>query len=268
MEAKVKFFQILFFLCLTLTSIAQEVRFSGIKIFVHDLELAEDFYQKNLNLKIASRSKNTISLNSNAWPIVLEKSEESAVGNYPNEARTGLSFQTYKLLLTIDALRNQEVTLHDSLLSRNGVGIHIPFEDPSGNVFTTIEVQIRPVQMFEGLNVYNTGVTISDMDAAVHFYEKILGYEELSRNYLPDALPLKHSDGSFAFMIHYKESLMKNSASYGKHSQVVLMMEAEDLEQIKSKLEVENISFTSKKDRIICRDPEGNFVEIKENSTP
>ncbi len=246
----------------------QAIRFTGLRIFVNDLKEAEGFYTKTLNLEVTDRNKQRITLNSNTWPIILEVAEGKTVGNYPNAARTGLSFQTYKLLPRIDDLRDQGVMLHDSLLNRNGVGISIPFEDPSGNVISAIEVQIREIESFEGLRIYNTGVTIADMDAAIHFYEKILGYEEWSRNYLPDALPLKHSDGSFAFMIHYKKGLQKNLAVYGKHSQIVLMMETQDLDQIKLRLKNERISFTSKSDRIVCRDPEGNFIEITGNSTP
>ncbi len=266
-----KYLAFYFFLCIGDVSNSQEkpvVRFTGIKIFVHDLQTAQDFYTNHLNLEFISKQEDQIMLNTNTWPIILEKAKGKATGNYPNEARTGLSFQTYKLLPRIDDFRDQGVVLHDSLLSRNGVGISIPFEDPSGNVFTSIEVQIRPIEAFEGLQIYNTGVTISDMDAATHFYKNILGYEEWSRNYLPAALPLKHSDGSFAFMIHYKEGLKKNTSSYGKHSQIVLLMETDDLDPVKSKLEKENISFTSKNDRIVCRDPEGNYVEISTNSAP
>ncbi len=245
-----------------------ELRFNGIKIFVHDLSAAEDFYTETLGLDAATKSKDQVTLATNAWPIILEKVGGTAAGNYPSAARTGLSFQTYKLLPRIDALRRQGVSLYDSLLSRNGVGISIPFRDPSGNVLNTIEVQIREIEQFEGVRIYNTGVTISDMDAAIRFYEEILGFEEWSRNYLPDALPLKHTDGSFAFMIHYKEGLQKNSTAYGEQSQIVLMMKTTKLEELKSKLRKEKVKFESKKDGIVCRDPEGNFVEIVKSSVP
>ncbi|MEP5610963.1 MAG: VOC family protein [Cyclobacteriaceae bacterium] len=240
-----------------------EIKFAGVKIFVTDLQIAEDFYTNNLGLQVSARNAKEVELKTNQWPITLALAKERSADGYPSNARTGLSFQTHKLLPQIDNFRKMGVKLHDSLLSRNGVGISIPFEDPFGNVMTILEVQIRDVERFEGVKVYNTGVTIADMDAATAFYEGVLGFEEWSRDYLPDALPLKHFDGSFAFMIHYKKGLKKNPAMYGKNSQIVLVMSTSNLDDVKSKLKSKGIQFESKKDRIIIQDQEGNLTEIE-----
>jgi len=254
----------------SLSIFAQEeskLTFTGIKIFVTDLQVAEDFYANVLGLEVSDRAANEVELKTNTWPITLALAKERSAPGYPNNARTGLSFQTYKLLPQIDRLRENGVKLYDSLLSRNGVGISIPFEDPFGNVMTIIEVQIREVEAFEGVRIYNTGVTIANMDAATQFYEGLLGFEEWSRNYLPDALPLKHSDGSFAFMIHYKDGLKNNANAYGQNSQIVLMMSVPNLGGLRSLLESREIQFDLKKDRLIVQDQERNFIEIRKNST-
>lgn len=239
-----------------------EVRFQGLKIFVTDLDEAKGFYQGILGFKVISNSKDQIEMESNAWPIFLEIVKDRAISGYPKHARTGLSFQTHKLLPQINNFQKLGVTLYDSLLSRNGVGISIPFEDPFGNVLNIIEVQIQEVPRFNSLRVYNSGVTIKDMDAAVEFYERILGFEEWSRDYLPEALPLKHSDGSFAFMLHYEEGLKKNLTVYEGNSQIVFMMQTSDPEKLKTVFNKKKIPYEVKGRKIICQDPEGNYIEI------
>ncbi|MEP1095435.1 MAG: VOC family protein [Cyclobacteriaceae bacterium] len=244
-----------------------ELKFTGVKIFVTDLKIAEDFYSRILGFKVSGQTESQLELETNTWPITLALASEMAAPGYPANARTGLSLQTHKLLPQIDAFREKGVKLHDSRLSRNGVGISIPFEDPFGNVMTIIEIQIREVVKFEGVKIYNTGVAIPNMDAATAFYEGILGYEEWSRDYLPAALPLKHSDGSFAFMIHYEKGLAKNANTYKKNSQIVLLMSTPNLESVKSGLNKESI-VESKKGFLVLRDPERNLVEVTESSKP
>jgi len=140
----------------------------------------------------------------------------------------------------------------------------VPIEDPSGNILHLIEVQIREVPFFTGLRVYNSGMVINEMTKALDYYENILGFEEWSRNYLPDAMPLKHKDGSFAFMVHQKKELDENSAIYGEHPQIVLILEVADILTYKSYLTGKNIKVAKKNDKLIIRDPEGNFIEVIE----
>lgn len=233
-------------------------RFHGLKMLVHDLDKAKAYYESILGFKVEANK-----LQTGSWPIYLEETSNPNHSKYPGEARTGLTLQTYKLLPQIDAMRSKGVVLKDSLLSRNGVGISIPFIDPSGNVLSLMEVQVRPISPFEGLTIYNTGVTISDMESAIAFYEGVLGFKEWSRNYLPDALPLKHGDGSFAFMIHYKKGLSDNRMKYPADAQMVIVIETQDLSLAATYFEEKDINFIRMNDRLVIRDPEGNNLEIR-----
>ncbi len=156
---------------------AVNARFQGLKIFVTNLNVAEEFYQNKLGFEVVAKNKNLIELKTNSWPIFLELAKDKSTAGYPNNTRTGLSFQTSKLLPRINELKEKGVIFYDSLLSRNGVGVGIPFKDPFGNVLNLIEVQIREVPLFAGLQIYNSGVTISNMEMAVEFYERLLGFE-------------------------------------------------------------------------------------------
>ncbi len=237
-----------------------EFRFHGLKIFVEDLEESRQFYSEELGFRPNADSKTIYE--TGAWPLYLEEAESSVSTKYPTESRTGLTVQTFKLLPRMERLRSQNVPFYDSLLARNGVGISIPFKDPSGNAINLMEVQVRPVPLFEGVKIYNCGVTVPDMDTAIDFYVGLLGFNEWSRNYLPAALPLKHGDNSFAFMIHYKEGITKSSVDYGEQPHFSLILETESLEKAKQFLSDEAIEFFEKESKIIARDPFGNYFEI------
>lgn len=239
-----------------------EFRFHGLKIFVDDLAVAESFYTDELGFSLAKKSDSQITLDTKSWPIYLEKSTRNQTSRYPDEARTGLTVYTYKLLPRIDSFRKNDVVLYDSLLSRNGVGISIPFNDPSRNVISLMEVQIREVPTFKEIRLYNTGVTTSDMESSIDFYENILGFEEWSRDYLPDALPLKHDDGSFAFMIHHRDGLTSNTLKHGDSPQMILIMQTPDLDKAGAYLKERDVEFTEEKELLICRTPSGNYIEI------
>ena len=254
-------------LAITLTPVTSQnaLRFYGLRIFVNSPDTTSRFYQENFGFEIAERTEKEIILETGSWPIYLEKSNDHITSSYPKVSRVGLTMETYKLLPRIDQFRLMGVSLYDSLLQRNGVGISIPFQDPSQNVLSLMEVQIRKVLSFEGLRIYNTGVTVGQMDEAMSFYEDILGLEEWSRKYLPDALPLKHKSGSFAFMIHYKKGLTKNQLAYGISPQMVLILATKNLKSFKKHLIENNITFNSLEDSIVCQDPAGNFIEILES---
>ena len=127
-----------------------------------------------------------------------------------------------------------------------------------------MEVQIRPVPAFENFKIYNTGITSSDMDKAISFYEQKLGFEEWSRDYLPQAMPLKHSDGSFAFMLHYKPNLRSRERELGKDSEINLLFSTSDLPAVVKVLQSKGISIIKHDGITAFKDPFGNICELIE----
>ncbi len=256
----------LIFLMATLAAelaVGQEVefRFHGLKIQVRDIETSKQFYGDVLGLRV-SQQDGKLNIMGQAFPIVIEQALFSSPSEYPCRSRTGLALQVDKLLPTIDQLRDKGVFIYDSLLARNGVGISIPFQDPAGNVLNLIEVQIYDPGAIGGLRVYNTGVTVSDLEAAIAFYQDVLGFEDWSRDYLPAALPLKHHDGSFAFMIHVKEGLSANEADFHSTPQMSLVLTTSDIHQAKNYLKGAKVKVIESGSSLICQDPSGNWVEI------
>lgn len=242
-----------------------EFRFEGIQLNVADLEQAHSYYRDVLGLEV-ERSSKAITVSGHAVPIVIKKAPQVNENVYPFESRLNVTFQVNKLLPAIDRLRKKGVQFYDSLLVRNGVGISIPFQDPFGNVLSLIEVQVVSTPPFQRLQVYNMGVTLSEFQKAISFYKDVLGFQEWTRNYLPNALPMKHRDGSFAFMLHFKKDLRPSKQRHHGAPGMILQLSCKDLSRAKTYLQSCQIPLELSDHSLICRDPQGNWVEIIQNN--
>ncbi len=242
------------------------LKMAGLKIYVDDLEMAEKFYVDFLGFKPLQKERSRLILKTNIYPIHIALSRERMDREITSESHTGMSLLVHKLLPSIEVVRSSGYKIYDSLLSRNGVGIDIPIEDPSGNLLHLIEVQIMEVPPFEGFRVYNSGITVSDINQAEELYIQKLGFEAWSRNYLPDALPLKHKDGSFAFMLHQDTSLNENTATYGITPQLNLMLTTPNLEVTKKILSESSVEYVDKEGKLLVKGPYQNLIEIIEST--
>lgn len=240
------------------------LKIHGVKVFVNDLSKAKGFYTSFLGLEEVSNGAHGMELSTGQYPIYLVRSQKHISRDLHVESHYGISFLVSKLMSAIDQARNEGHQLYDTMLSRNGVGIHIPISDPSGNLLHLMEVQVRKIPKFEGFRLYNSGSTLNDMPAAEIFYKKHLGFEDWSRDYLPDALPLRHSDGSFAFMLHENKELSLSTYQYGTSPGVVLMLEANNLEDLVSYLNEQNIKYEKQEDMVLIKDSNQNIIEIIE----
>lgn len=243
-----------------------QLRIHGVKIFVGDLNKSMEFYTKFLGLKEDTRDQKKAVLNTGQYPLYLIQSNIQAPRDLHVESHYGISFLTYKLLPAIDAARASGYTIFDTLLSRNGIGIHIPIEDPSGNLLHLMEVQVRDIPRFEGYRLYNSGTTVGNMTESEEFYTGMLGFSDWSRDYLPDALPLKHQDGSFAFMLHENNKLRPSTYMYGAYPGNMLMLETNDLKVFAQYLDSRKIEFQRLDNSILITDTNNNVIEIIESS--
>ncbi|MEP1033286.1 VOC family protein [Ekhidna sp.] len=241
-----------------------KVQIHGVKVFVKDLEEAEDFYTSFLGLEIENRKANVVELNTGQYPIYLIQSGRHVERDLLVESHYGISFLTSKLLPSIDKARESKVKIYDTLLSRNGIGIHIPITDPSGNLLHLMEVQIGKQPNFNGFRLYNSGMTINNMKEAEGFYKQQFGLLDWSRDYLPDALPLKHSDGSFAFMLHQDNNLLPSTLEFGTSPGVVLMLQTVDISAYAKFLNSIDRKYLMKEGRILVRDTNENTIEVVE----
>ena len=203
-----------------------KLKFHGVKVKSHDFTASKIFYLQSLGFEVKKTySSNLLKLSSSTVPIYL--STASKPSTIPH---TTISFQVNKLLPVIDRYRGKGVEFDDSSLQRNGVGIHINFEDPSGNRLSLMEVQLFDTPAIEEPQIYNVGISTNNVSSAEEFYISKMGLQVHSRNYLPNALPLKHSDNSFAFMIHKNEEIeTAMKVKYPEESQILFLFETENL---------------------------------------
>jgi len=244
------------------------IRFYGVKIKVGEIAAGKKFYAGKLGFDVREdfHSPRQILLHTNAFPLILE-SAPNARGK-PGSIR--IAFQVNKLLPAIDHFRRKNVHFEDTSLSRNGIGIHINFDDPFENRHSLIEVQVRPVAPFRGPRVYNAGVSVNDMKRGEDFYIGKLGFTALSRDYLPDALPLTHGDGSFAFMLHLNRRLPDNlEPGYPETGQTMFLFSTPAIQegiQFLKQNDIEMVFEEPKVDHlghyVAFKDPFGNILEL------
>lgn len=262
-----------FFLLLLAFAMRSEVRhsetpdihFDGLQVAVHDLSEAKHFYHNLLGFELTEDNK--IQLQAGHFPIQLVEVSEKNPARYHQHARVSLTLQVDQLLPAIDRLRKRGVKFHEQDLQRNGVGISIPFRDPSGNLLSLMEVQVGNIQSFEGIRVYNTGITSADMKKARAFYQGILGFLDWSTAYLPAAMPLKNVDGSFAYMLHQKSGLVPKTSPDINRSRMSLAFSTSNLQAALDHLKNNNVSIVEKDDdlkHLIFQDPFGNFCVLRE----
>lgn len=254
-------------LCGTLT--AQEkalLRFDGLTIWVDDLSSASGFYSELLGFETAASDdcNDCFRLKTGSWDIIVKKADNQNRFVYRRDSRISLTLQVPQLLPAIDKLRKKGVKFEENELQRNKVGISIPLKDPAGNILNLMEVQVSETPAFEGFKLYNTGITSSDMKAAMEFYIEKLGFSEMTRNYLPTAMPLKHHDNSFAFMLHEKAGLSRVDHTYSIDSQMNLRFATRRWDTVKQQLKKMGISIRkgSDSDVLYFEDPFGNYCEV------
>lgn len=245
---------------------APNLKLAGIMIWVDDLDKAENFYKEILGFQpaVAEPITNGLTLNSHGMTIYLATAGKHQKMIYEQDVRTAITIEVPKLLPAIDQLRNAGLEFEENHLQRNGVGISIPLHDPAGNLLNLIEVQNHAVAPFESFRVYNLGITSSGLDAARAFYIEKLGFEAWSFDYLPAALPLKHANGSFAFMLHKKVGLSNRNPAYGQVNDTQLVFHCADLELTSKQLESAGIETLAENEGLVCRDPFGNYFHIRQ----
>ncbi|MEM8565744.1 MAG: VOC family protein [Bacteroidota bacterium] len=244
------------------TLVTAQLRFEGVKIQVNDLKAAKSFYHDILGFEIAQESEGLLQLKTGTFPIQLEKVEMPNGTDFATEANAKIAFHSPNLLGTIRYLSRYGVDIVNDQIHKNGVGIHVLVKDPAGNMHSIMEVQSERKNNFQGFKIYNTGFTVSSMEESEKFYVNQLGFEVLSRNYLPNALPLKHLDETFAFMLHTKKNTRPAQMRL-QESQTMLIFKAPNLEQIMQRLEGLQIIQKSEQ-RLVFADPSGIISEIQQ----
>ncbi|MGD1961203.1 MAG: VOC family protein [Fulvivirga sp.] len=246
----------------TATLVTAQLRFEGVKIQVNDLKAAKGFYHDILGFEIVKESEDRLQLKTETFPIQLKKVEIPNRTDFATQANAKIAFHSSNLLVAIRYLSRCGVDIVNDQIHKNGVGIHVLVKDPAGNMHSIMEIQSGRKNNFQGFKIYNAGFAVSSMEESEEFYVNKLGFEVLSRNYLPNALPLKHPDETFAFMLHARKNTRPAQMRL-QESQTMLIFKTPNLKQIMQRLE--GLQIIQKSDKhMVFEDPSGLISEIQQ----
>lgn len=245
----------------------------GIKINVDDMEKALAFYRDKLGFEVEDGSampELMVLKSEDREKLLLQHVDRLAVTG-PNDTRMSITLQVNDLDRAIEKMKSLGVEFASGV-REEGVGNAISIIDPFGRPISLMHQTIVPVEPFEEPRLYNFGFYIPDMDAGRRFYCDKLGFVVRSENYLPLDLPLGHGDGSFAFMLHYRDGVVAKQSKYPDESPYnILMLSTDDLTAAAAELKKQGVPFVSERAqagplgaRMAFVDPFGNVCELLE----
>ena len=183
------------------------VRHHGVLIRVPSLDAARTFYADVLGFRAVDVSPDMLRLEDDV-PIYLEQVDRPLRPPADDEARAAVAFQTQDVRAAVARLRAAGVAFLSEEPFEVGVGLAVRFRDPFGNIHALLEHRVSAVPPFDEPKVYNSGLKQPDADTpALRVLFQDLGMTVRTERYYPPSLPLGHSDGSFAFMLHENEAI-------------------------------------------------------------
>jgi catechol 2,3-dioxygenase-like lactoylglutathione lyase family enzyme len=247
------------------------LRVHEVKVKVADMEEALAFYRDLLGLAVLSDAAypENLLLDGSVLPLRLERTTHAAPVDYPQVAQTILVFETADLVATMARLKAHHVRFLTDPPEPYGfnqetgrpLGLTTKVRDPSGNVHSLVEQQVRRDTTLAGIRIYNVGYYLPDMQAARAIYNDKLGFIPMTENYLPAALPLLHADGSFAFMLHERSDLKPATINYPEDTQSLIVFSTTNLHAAAEALRHQGVTLLHDKPQ---ESPEGKYLAFRD----
>lgn len=242
-----------------------DLKVSGVQINVTNIDKAVNFYSDKIGFIVKSQTTSIAELQNNGITLLLNKVLRLRKNNFPEESRTHLVLHTNNLDSIILKYKSMNIFFVVGK-TENGVGYAAIFEDPFGNKISLMEQSKYPVPRFKEPMIYNTGYSMDDLEKAKQFYCQRLGFYVRTTKYLP-ALPLGHSDSTFAFMLHKKN--VKPTKYDPNETQVMIVFNSTNIESTIKQLKKEGItvdvlkgSANDSQKSYYITDPFGNICKI------
>lgn len=225
---------------------AQEIRTYGVKVNVADLNKAADFYGKTFGFEVESKAGDYVFLKTKDKTRLVIHQVTNLLPEGNTEACAGLTLQVNDLDKTIASLKSKGVNFGSESKRKEGVGYAIYLNDPFGTKISLMHHTITKVEPFTEPQIYNYGFKIPDMTKAIQFYVTALGFVERSKNYLPNDMPLGHKDGSFGFMLHFREGTeaIRHNSTDSEH--IAILFSTTDIELAIPLLKERGVQFLQK----------------------
>jgi predicted enzyme related to lactoylglutathione lyase len=210
---------------------AQTLRTVGVQINVTDMKSALAFYSGVLGFDVLNGDS--------ASPYVeLDGGPEGrvflhVVPHLPptsdSDVHAGLTLKVNHLDSSIVRLTRKGMTIDPRTRRKEGVGDAITITDPFGTRVSLMHEKVRVDAPFREPRIYNAGVNVPDMARARSFYGATLGFVERSTRYLPLDMPLGHTDGTFAFMLHQRDGVVDTRYKSTNDERIVLLFRTTSL---------------------------------------
>jgi len=226
---------------------AQKIRTYGVKINVSELDKGVNFYCNTLGFGEESRTTHDVFLKTNDKTKLVIHKVTNLLPEGNTEARAGLTFQVNDLDKTIASLKSKGIDFGAETKRKEGVGYAIYLNDPFGTKISLMHHTITKVDPFNEPQIYNYGFKVPDMTKATQFYATVLGFVERSKNYLPYDMPLDNADGSFGFMLHFREGTeaIRHNSPDSEH--LVILFSTPNMESAISQLGKSGVQFLQKR---------------------
>jgi len=257
---------------------APDLTVDHVRLRVNDVEASAAFYTEVLGFERDATpcGPGRIRLTGGTHPLVLEQTDALLTLADP-ASRTKVTLEAHDLRATMARLKSEGVAFTIEPPVPFGVntegeplGLATRFQDPMGHTFSMVEEPQEGAEPFEGVRVYNAGFDVADVEAAQAFYTDALGFEVLSDEYIPN-VPMQHTDGSFAFMLHGRDDLAPAQATRPDESTVTMVFRTSDMAQTVSALEqrgvtiLQDLHLNDAGNAVATfQDPFGNIVEVIE----
>jgi catechol 2,3-dioxygenase-like lactoylglutathione lyase family enzyme len=165
----------------------------ALRLGVTDLDESVEFYVDHLGFRATERGDGWAALENDGVPLVLTVAS-AAVTIGEGQSHVRFNFAVADLDAKVTAMKDAGVTFVSE--GKSAVGRYATFLDPSGH-------RHNVKQLFQDEHpsgtprVYDVGIAVTDIDRAVAYYEKRLGFGVRTRSYYPPVIPFDQHGATF-----------------------------------------------------------------------
>jgi len=242
---------------------AQDLSIAALRIGTPDIHATAAFYEAHLGFTRAFEGGYILLMNDDDY-LVITQGEQALAHSESCHAR--LNFVVPDLDAKIVSLKEAGATFVGE--DRSAVGRYATFLDPGGHRFNVKEVD-EPGDALDAPRLYNVGISVFDMDEAVAFYDGLLGFDVLTRDYYPPVVVFQPA-GPASFIL--SDKTVTAPSHFTERYFTGLAFETEDIEHAMRDLAAKGVVFAAETPErtgdvlhASFRDPFGNVHELIEH---
>jgi len=235
---------------------------SGLEIGALDLDRSTDFYRGVLGFQpvAGSRSPDQVRLASGGLEITLRKTARLSTVDPDQGAHFYLNVEVSDLATTVHELERRGLAL-SAPPRETAIGYFASLRDPAGNAHQVVERKPRSPRPFPP-RVFNLGIRMASMAAALDFYCRDLGFEVMWKDHAPPIIPLKPQGAAPLILFEGAAVPAQEGADAAR---VVLVLDAVDLASALESAGRRGLKITGRGEGYaLLADPSGNPIKLRQ----